>query len=88
MNIFQPLNYIEFRNIMKNNDVNLTDGQYRIAHFRLNNLVNTMNISNGNPVILLKKMCLKNKCYLNIFITSLVDNDKLKTNYILENYST
>lgn len=88
MNNLQPLNFIEFRNIMKNNDVNLTDGQYRIAHFRLNNLANESKVSNGNPIILLKKICTRNKCYLNLFITSLVDNDKIRTNYILENYST
>lgn len=86
MNNIQPLNFLEFRNLLKNNDVILTDGQYRIAHFRLNNLINESTL-HKNPIILLKKICDKKKCYLDIFITSLVNNDKIRINYMLENYT-
>ncbi len=32
------LNYLEFKNILKYNNINLFDSQYRIAYSRLNNL--------------------------------------------------
>ena len=55
----------------------LSDAQLRIAHFRFNTLSNDLNYD------LFDKLCDKNKCLVDIFVNSLVNNDTNKINYII-----
>ena len=81
------MNYIDFKNILNNNDIYLSDATTRIAHWRFNNIFNNNNqqyggnIDNQNYII----NQFKNKKNLfKIMINSLVYYNKNRINYIID----
>jgi hypothetical protein len=74
------MNIIDFKTILSNNNINLSDAELRIANYRYNHLVKTSQIIDNN---FFDKLCIKNKCLVDIFINSLVDNNTNKINYII-----
>lgn len=74
------MNLLDFKNILINNNIYLSDAQLRISNYRFNNLVNNNKLDESS---IFDKLCQKNKCLIDIFINSLVNNDNIKINYIL-----
>jgi hypothetical protein len=79
------INFIDFKNLLKNYDVQLFDSQFRIAHFRFNNFMSNYQNGGGatNTQSFFNKLCSRNNCLVSRFIDSLIYNDKSSINYIL-----
>lgn len=81
------IDFLTFKNILNNNNVFLFDAQYRIAHFRYNQLVNNLPQIGGSdsikPEQILTKLTTIKDCMLCHFVDSLVANNIAKTNYII-----
>lgn len=86
------IDFVTFKNYLNKNNIYLFDSQYRIIHYRINNLnklleqtggTNT-NIKTNKPAKLLKKI---NNISLNNFIFALLDKNIQKMTWILEKYN-
>lgn len=82
------IDFVTFKNILNKNNIRLFDTQLRIAHFRYNQYIKSMpqigGYNSNNRDILLIKINQKNNCLLYHFIDSLVSNNLIKTNYIID----
>ena len=82
------IDFTSFKNILNKNNILLFDTQYRIAHFRYNELIkNFVQIGgskNTEPKQLINKINNYNPLLLSHFVDSLVSNNKNKINYIIE----
>ena len=76
------MDYLKLKKYLKKNDINLFDSEYRIVHFRLNNIENIFkNQTGGNHII--KKVKRINKILLSEFVNSLLNRDINKINGIV-----
>lgn len=75
------MNYLKLKKYLKKNKINLFDSEYRIIHFRLNNIENILNNQTGGNII--KKVKKINKILLSEFINSLLNRDINKINGIV-----
>ena len=74
------IDYTYFKKYLIKYNIKLFDANYRIAHFRYNNLIQSGGSSN-----LLKKVNRRSYGMLYNFIIALLDNDTTKLNWILTN---
>lgn len=75
------LNYLEFKNILKYNNINLFDSQYRIIYSRLNNLnQEQVGGSINNKINKLDNLMLKK------LVDSLLSKNINTCKWILQNY--
>ncbi len=98
------IDFIEFKNLLNNYNILLFDGQYRIAHYKYQKIINSQNQNGGSnnfnqgklnydenkinkPFELINKINNHSENLLRIFISSLVDNNKNKINWVLESVS-
>jgi hypothetical protein len=81
------INFLKFKNYLIKKDIILFDSQYRIAHFRLNNLhilLNNMTGGGNNTNLnILSKIKNLSPSQLNLFVTSLLNKNLNKLSYIL-----
>jgi len=82
------IDFLTFKNILNKNNIRLFDTQLRITHFRYNQYIKSMpqiggSNSNSHDILLIK-INQKNNCLLSHFIDSLVSNNLIKTNYIID----
>ena len=77
------IDFLDFKNILKKNNILLFDSQYRIAHYRYNQLsYNSFALDKQDNI--LNKINLFNPLLLSHFIDSLISNNKQKTKYIID----
>ena len=76
------MDYLKFKKYLKKNDINLFDSEYRIVHFRLNNIENIFKNQTGGSRII-KKVKRINKILLSEFVNSLLNRDINKINGIV-----
>ena len=78
--------YITFKNILNENNIQLFDAQYRIAHYRYNKYIQKIpqqgGSSENNNQNLLSKIVNNKSNLLNHFVDSLLSNNINKTDYI------
>jgi hypothetical protein len=81
------INFVHFINILKNNNVNIFDGEMRIAHFRFNKLLQQLPQKGGSSnksIKLLDKICNNKTCLLDRFVSSLLNNNINLSLYIID----
>ena len=87
------ITFITFKKYLTDNNILLFDSQYRIAHFRYNNLINNLNINSTNNLIggalnnnnnnnIIIKL---NNITLQHFINSLLNKNTERINWIINN---
>lgn len=79
------MDFLEFKQLLDDNNIYLSDGNTRIAHFRFNNLTKILP-QKGGGTNLLNKLKFKNKCLVRILIDSLVNNNKPRIKYIIDSF--
>ncbi len=88
------IDFIDFKKLLNNKNILLFDGQYRIAHFRFNNLLKQLEQNGGNDgnnsqsILIDNTDKLKDKLInnnlLERLINSLLENNTITTNYIVD----
>ncbi len=87
------IDFIDFKKLLNNKNILLFDGQYRIAHFRFNNLLKQLEQNGGNnetnkSILIDNTDKLKDKLInnnlLERLINSLLENNTITTNYIVD----
>ncbi len=86
------IEFTKFKNLLNKHNILLFDGDYRIAHYKYDQILKSIgqtggsnNLSNNNdPEFLINKINNRGENLLRIFVYSLVENNLNKTNYILE----
>ena len=82
------IDFLDFKNILNKNNILLFDTQLRIAHYRYNQYIKTLPQIGGSkseePDNILIKINKKKNCLLSHFVDSLITNNLIKTNYIME----
>jgi len=86
----EQLDFLTFKKLLNDNQILLFDGQYRIIHFRFNELFKNLHqsqigggIINEKPLTLIDKIKIKSNGLLEHFIDSLLEKNIIKTNYII-----
>ena len=85
------ITFMDFKKLLNNKNIYLFDGQYRIAHSRLNELINKSNNNNqlGGSIIdtsnILDKVNKLNSIRLFHFVNAIIDANKEKIDWILLN---
>ena len=86
------LEFTKFKKLLNKHNILLFDGDYRIAHYKYDQIVKSMGQSGGSnnlssnydPEFLIHKINNRGENLLRIFVYSLVENNLNKTNFILE----
>ena len=88
------IDFIEFKKILNENNIQLFDAQYRIAHHRFNHLnhINRNDQKGGSNVNLNNREIISNiiknrPASLLSLINSLLNKNTIRINYIIDNYS-
>ena len=85
-----PLDFIKFKKILSNNEIEIFDHELRIVHYRLCNWEKTKGQVGGSKNINIKKMSTRLKymsqSHLSHLISSLLIRNDEKTNWILNLY--
>lgn len=74
------IDYCYFKKYLSKYNINMFDANYRVAHYRYNNI-----IQKGGDKKLIRKIKNKSTNLLRIFIESLLENNPDKINWILAN---
>ncbi len=70
------IDFLTFKKLLNNKNILLFDGQYRIAHFRFNNLLKNINQTGGTDKLI-------NNCLFERLINSLLENNNQTATYIV-----
>lgn len=71
------VNFVTFKKYLIKHNILLFDADYRIAHFRFNNMIQT-----GGSKKVLHKITMQNDLLLKYFIDSLLTNDNSELKFI------
>jgi hypothetical protein len=82
------ITFMDFKKLLNNKNIYLFDGEYRIAHYQLNKLINKSNNNQtGGSIIdttnILDKVNKLNSVRLLHFVNAIIANNKEKINWIL-----
>jgi hypothetical protein len=75
----------DYKNILNKNDIYLFDSYYRITYFRLNKMTK-QNVQKGGSINKKNIIHNLNSNQLSILVSSLLDNNETRINFILSNY--
>lgn len=84
------IDFVSFKNYLNKNNIYLFDSQYRIIHYRINNINKLLgqtggsNYKTNNTKQILKNM---SSASLNHFVFALLDRNIQKMSWILEKYN-
>ena len=86
------IEFIKFKNLLNKYNILLFDGDYRIVHYKYEQLIKSgeqyggSNIfsNNSNSDFLINKINSHSENLLRIFVYSLMENNTSKVNYILD----
>ena len=88
------IEFIEFKKILNENNILLFDSEYRIAHYRFNNMIlkqsggnDHENIINNDRIKLLDMLSKYYPSTLNFLVNSLIKKDTISLKYIVDKYS-
>lgn len=77
------MDFVKFKKYLNKNNIYMFDSDYRIVHFRLNNIQNIFNNTQTGGSNVIKKVKRINKILLSEFISSLLNKDINKINSIV-----